>query len=70
MGDIANNKTPADAVVASSGDSTGHAAESPAPPVTKSQSSLWRRVLSLVWDTADGDVEYRKYVQRLDLFVL
>ncbi|KAH7030645.1 pantothenate transporter liz1 [Microdochium trichocladiopsis] len=30
---------------------------------------LWRRILSLVWDSADGDPEYRRYVQRLDLFV-
>jgi ACS family pantothenate transporter-like MFS transporter len=34
------------------------------------KSSLWRRVLSFVWDSADGDPEYRRYVQRLDLFLL
>lgn len=34
------------------------------------KSALWRRIVSLVWDTADGDPEYRRYVQRLDLFVL
>lgn len=37
---------------------------------TESKSSLWRRVLSFVWDSADGDVEYRRYVRRLDLFLL
>lgn len=34
------------------------------------KSPLWRRVLSVVWDSADGDPEYRRYVQRLDLFLL
>jgi ACS family pantothenate transporter-like MFS transporter len=34
------------------------------------KSSTWRRVLSFVWDSADGDPEYRRYVQRLDLFLL
>ncbi|BCS17496.1 uncharacterized protein APUU_10324A [Aspergillus puulaauensis] len=28
--------------------------------------STWRRVAGLIWDTAEGDPEYRKYVQRLD----
>jgi ACS family pantothenate transporter-like MFS transporter len=37
---------------------------------TEAKSSLWRRVLSFVWDSADGDPEYRRYVQRLDLFLL
>ncbi|PIA93274.1 Pantothenate transporter FEN2 [Cercospora beticola] len=33
----------------------------------KSASPLWRRVLSFVWDSADGEEEYRRYVRRLDL---
>jgi ACS family pantothenate transporter-like MFS transporter len=37
---------------------------------TETKSPLWRRVLSFVWDSADGDPEYRRYVQRLDLFLL
>ena len=37
---------------------------------TEAKSSLWRRVLSFVWDSADGDPEYRRYVQRLDVFLL
>ena len=37
---------------------------------TETKSCLWRRVLSFVWDSADGDPEYRRYVQRLDLFLL
>jgi hypothetical protein len=42
----------------------------PATSNTETKSSLWRRVLSFVWDSADGDPEYRRYVQRLDLFLL
>lgn len=42
----------------------------PATSETEAKSSLWRRVLSFVWDSADGDPEYRRYVQRLDLFLL
>jgi hypothetical protein len=30
----------------------------------------WRKVLGFVWDTAEGDEEYRRYVQRLDLIFL
>jgi len=37
---------------------------------TETKSPIWRRVLSFVWDSADGDPEYRRYVQRLDLFLL
>jgi ACS family pantothenate transporter-like MFS transporter len=37
---------------------------------TETKSPLWRRMLSFVWDSADGDPEYRRYVQRLDLFLL
>jgi ACS family pantothenate transporter-like MFS transporter len=36
----------------------------------ETKSPLWRRVLFFVWDSADGDPEYRRYVQRLDLFLL
>lgn len=32
--------------------------------------STWRRVAGLIWDTAEGDPEYRKYVQRLDFIFL
>jgi ACS family pantothenate transporter-like MFS transporter len=42
----------------------------PATRDTEAKSSLWRRVLSFIWDSADGDPEYRRYVQRLDLFLL
>ncbi|KAF2164071.1 hypothetical protein M409DRAFT_37100 [Zasmidium cellare ATCC 36951] len=31
------------------------------------KSPLWRRILSFIWDSADGDPEYRRYVRRLDL---
>ncbi|ORY08617.1 major facilitator superfamily domain-containing protein [Clohesyomyces aquaticus] len=30
------------------------------------QNSLWRRIVGMVWDSLDGDPEYRRYVQRLD----
>ncbi|KAF9876576.1 pantothenate [Colletotrichum karsti] len=30
--------------------------------------SWWRKILGLVWDSVEGDPEYRAYVQRLDLF--
>lgn len=38
--------------------------------VQKSASPLWRRILSFIWDSADGDEEYRRYVRRLDLGLL
>ncbi|KXH61893.1 pantothenate transporter liz1, partial [Colletotrichum nymphaeae SA-01] len=30
--------------------------------------SRWRKIVGLVWDSVDGDPEYRRYVQRLDTF--
>ncbi|KAL4964469.1 major facilitator superfamily domain-containing protein [Aspergillus stella-maris] len=33
----------------------------------KADVSTWRKVVSLVWDSADTDPEYRKYVRRLDM---
>ncbi|KAL4784166.1 major facilitator superfamily domain-containing protein [Aspergillus varians] len=27
----------------------------------------WRKLVGLIWDTAEGDPEYRRYVQRLDM---
>lgn len=38
--------------------------------VQKSESPLWRKILSFIWDSADGDEEYRRYVRRLDLGLL
>lgn len=32
--------------------------------------SRWRKVVGLIWDSVEGDPEYRKYVQRLDTFFL
>ncbi|KAK4498840.1 hypothetical protein PRZ48_009350 [Zasmidium cellare] len=37
------------------------------PAIEQTKSPLWRRILSFVWDSADGDPEYRRYVRRLDL---
>lgn len=39
-------------------------------PSQEQKSPWWRRILGLVWDSAEGDPEYRAYVQRLDLFFL
>lgn len=36
----------------------------------KGKTSVWRKIVGLVWDTVEGDPEYRKYVQRLDTFFL
>ncbi|USW51587.1 Putative major facilitator superfamily, MFS transporter superfamily [Septoria linicola] len=38
--------------------------------VAQQTSPLWHRVLSFLWDSADGDVEYRRYIRRLDLGLL
>ncbi|KAH8651441.1 pantothenate transporter liz1 [Xylariales sp. PMI_506] len=35
---------------------------------TKQSTSWWRRIVSFIWDSVEGDPEYRRYVQRLDLF--
>jgi ACS family pantothenate transporter-like MFS transporter len=32
--------------------------------------SRWRKIVGYVWDSVEGDPEYRRYVQRLDLFFL
>lgn len=37
------------------------------PPKNK---SVWRRVVGLVWDSVEGDERNRKYVQKLDGFLL
>ncbi|KAK1987053.1 pantothenate transporter liz1 [Colletotrichum cereale] len=34
----------------------------------ENKSSWWRKAVGLVWDSVEGDPEYRKYVQRLDTF--
>ena len=28
--------------------------------------SLWRRIMGVVWDSLQGEPEYRQYVQKLD----
>lgn len=40
------------------------------PAAETTKTSLWRRIVGLVWDSVEGDPEYRKYVQRLDTFFL
>lgn len=49
-------------------DANSVAVVEPAAETTKT--SLWRRIVGLVWDSVEGDPEYRKYVQRLDTFFL
>lgn len=39
-------------------------------PGNPAKTSFWRKVVGLVWDSVEGDPEYRKYVQRLDTFFL
>lgn len=41
-----------------------------AEAIPEQPSSRWRKIVGLVWDSVDGDPEYRKYVQRLDTFFL
>ncbi|KAL2875195.1 hypothetical protein SGCOL_009628 [Colletotrichum sp. CLE4] len=36
--------------------------------VPENPRSRWRKIVGLVWDSVEGDPEYRKYVQRLDTF--
>lgn len=42
----------------------------PSSPGAATKTSLWRKIVGLVWDSVEGDPEYRKYVQRLDTFFL
>lgn len=32
--------------------------------------SVWRRLLGLIWDTFEGDPEERKFVRKVDYFLL
>ena len=34
------------------------------------QASLWRHIVGVVWDSLEGEPEYRHYVQRLDRIFL
>lgn len=36
----------------------------------KGKTSVWRKLVGLVWDSVEGDPGYRRYVQRLDTFFL
>jgi hypothetical protein len=48
-------------------------ASSPSPPEsleTPPKSSWWRRLVGLVWDSVEGDARNRRYVQKLDLYLL
>ncbi|KAK7699769.1 hypothetical protein SLS64_011381 [Diaporthe eres] len=50
-------------------DTSSVAVVEPSPGQTI-KTPLWRRIIGLVWDSVEGDPEYRKYVQRLDTFFL
>lgn len=39
-------------------------------PEEVEKSPLWRRALGLIWDSAEGDKRNRKYVQKLDAYLL
>lgn len=51
-------------------DSPKHGQESNSCETHSSPTPKWRKILGFVWDTAEGDEEYRRYVQRLDLIFL
>lgn len=36
----------------------------------KGNTSVWRKIVGLVWDSVEGDPEYRRYIQRLDTLFL
>lgn len=40
------------------------------PSETPKKLSLWRRFLGLIWDTFDGDPEERRFVRKVDYFLL
>ena len=42
---------------------------SPDPETGKSP-PIWRRALGVIWDSADGDPKNRRYVRKLDSFLL
>jgi hypothetical protein len=39
-------------------------------PPSKPHSSWWRKIVGLIWDSVEGDPRNRKYVQKLDNFLL
>lgn len=47
----------------SSDDSTDHEAE-------VKTTSRWRRIVGLVWDSAEGTPRNRRYVQKIDAYML
>lgn len=36
----------------------------------RTKTPRWRRIVALVWDSAEGDPEYRRYVRKLDQIFL
>ena len=41
-----------------------------APSHATKRSSWWRRLVGLIWDSVEGDARNRRYVQKLDGFLL
>lgn len=77
MDSVKENIAPPDSSAIASAESSLHAKSVGKVDVTdadsrdnKPRSTLWRRILSFIWDSIDGDPEYRRYIQRLDLFFL
>lgn len=44
--------------------------EHQAQPEGKKPTNWWRRTVGLVWDSVEGDARNRRYVQKLDTFLL
>jgi ACS family pantothenate transporter-like MFS transporter len=66
---VAASDTPSE----SDNSKTGHhttVAEIGSPTDEHKTTSWWHRIVGLVWDSLDGEPEYRHYVQRLDRIFL
>jgi hypothetical protein len=46
----------------------GH--ETPSSTEPKATTNWWRRIVGLIWDSVEGDARNRRYVQKLDTFLL
>ncbi|KAH8198393.1 hypothetical protein TruAng_007428 [Truncatella angustata] len=44
-------------------------ADTPSEHNGKKTTSLWRKIVSFVWDSVEGDPEYRRYVQSLGVMI-
>ena len=40
------------------------------PPITPTQPSIWRRLRNILWDSLDYSPEERKFISKIDFFIL